>query len=166
MDVRLFWAINSLSKRTDFLNLIMIFFSNRIRYVYFFVLLILFFKNKSITFNAVISAVASMIFGSIIRLFSFRARPFVKNRVGILIPSKRNSSFPSKHTMLTFAVSTTLCLYNRTLGGIFTCLSALTGLSRVWVGHHYPSDIIGSALIGSFTSLLTRFLTINRQSSD
>lgn len=166
MDVRLFWAINSLSRHTDSLNRLMILVSNRIRYVYLFVLLILLLKNKSISLNAVLSAVASMVIGSIIRLFSFRARPFVKNRVGILIPSKRNSSFPSKHTLLAFSVSTTLCLYHRTLGGIFTCLSALTGLSRVWVGHHYPSDILGSALIGSFISVLTRFITFNRQPSE
>ncbi|EDL63509.1 phosphatase PAP2 family protein [Bacillus sp. SG-1] len=166
MDVRLFWAINSLSRRTDSLNRLMILVSNRIRYVYLFVLLILLLKNKSISLNAVLSIAASMVIGSIIRLFSFRARPFVNNRAGILIPSKRNSSFPSKHTLLTFAVSTTLCLYNRTLGGIFTCLSALTGLSRVWVGHHYPSDILGSALIGSFVSVLTRLITFNRQPSN
>jgi undecaprenyl-diphosphatase len=32
--------------------------------------------------------------------------------------------------------------------------SFLTGLSRIWVGHHYPSDIAGSAVLGSFTSAI------------
>lgn len=34
-----------------------------------------------------------------------------------------------------------------------TGLAVLTGISRIWVGHHYPSDIIGSALLGSLTSM-------------
>jgi undecaprenyl-diphosphatase len=166
MDLRLFWAINSLSKHTESINRIMILISNRMRYVYSLILLILWFKNRSITVNVLIAAVASMLIASIIRLFSFRPRPFVYRRVGILIPSKRNSSFPSKHTLLAFAVSTTICLYHRMLGGIFTCLSLLTGISRIWVGHHYPSDILGSALIGSCAGLMTRFLSGNRRTGD
>jgi undecaprenyl-diphosphatase len=166
MDLRLFWAINSLSKHTDSINRMMILISNRMRYVYALVLLILWFKNRSITVNALIAASASLFIGWIIRLFSFRPRPFVYRRVGILIPSKRNSSFPSKHTLLAFAVSTTIFLYHRTLGGIFTCLSLLTGISRIWVGHHYPSDILGSALMGSCAGMMTRFLSRYRMPGD
>ncbi|WP_421383714.1 undecaprenyl-diphosphatase [Bacillus salacetis] len=158
MDQRLFWAMNSLSKRTDLINYLMILVSNRVRYVYLFVLLFFWFKNRSVTIHALVSAAASLIISYIIRLFSFRPRPFVKSRVGILIPSKRNSSFPSKHTLLAFAVSATISFYHRTTGAVLTGLSTLTGLSRIWVGHHYPSDIIGSALIGSFISLAARFL--------
>ncbi|MGD7023516.1 undecaprenyl-diphosphatase [Rossellomorea vietnamensis] len=157
MDLWLFWAIHSLSKRTNSLNRIMILVSNKMRYIYLLVLVILWFRNKSIPRIALLSGAFSLFLGSIIRMFHFRPRPFVNMRVGILIPSKRNSSFPSKHTLLAFAVSSTILFYHRTLGLIFTCLSVLTGLSRVWVGHHYPSDIFGSALIGSCTSWVTHF---------
>lgn len=76
----------------------------------------------------------------------------MKRRVGILIPSKRDSSFPSKHTLLVFAISTSIFLYERVLGSIMMVLSALTGFSRIWIGHHFLSDIIGSAFIGIMTS--------------
>jgi undecaprenyl-diphosphatase len=91
----------------------------------------------------------------------------MKRRVGILIPSKMDSSFPSKHTLLVFAVSTTVFLYRRVLGSIMWGISLLTGLSRIWVGHHYPTDIIGSAILGSLSSLfvhkrsLEEFVTRN-----
>ncbi|MGF2614823.1 undecaprenyl-diphosphatase [Rossellomorea vietnamensis] len=164
MDLRLFWAINSLSKRTDSLNRIMILASTKMRYIYLLALLVLWFRNKSLTRIALLSGAGSLFLGSMIRMFYFRPRPFVNKRVGILIPSKRNSSFPSKHTLLAFTVSTTILFYDRTLGVIFTCLSALTGLSRVWTGHHYPSDIIGSALIASFTSRMTLFFLKKKNS--
>ncbi|WML55828.1 phosphatase PAP2 family protein [Neobacillus sp. PS3-12] len=56
--------------------------------------------------------------------------------------------------MLAFAVSTSIFLYDRVLGSIMWGISALTGFSRIWVGHHYPSDIIGSAFIASLTSII------------
>jgi undecaprenyl-diphosphatase len=65
-----------------------------------------------------------------------------------------DSSFPSKHTLLVFAISTTIFLYDRIFGSIMWVLSLLTGFSRIWVGHHYPSDIIGSAFIATMTSIL------------
>jgi undecaprenyl-diphosphatase len=157
MDDKIFWAFNSFSRRSSLLNQLMILLSNRVRYVYLFILLILWFKNKVITRNALVSSAATLFVSGIIRLFYFRPRPFVKNRVGILIPSKRNSSFPSKHTLLVFAVTTSVYLWERVLGRFLFILSALTGISRIWAGHHYPSDVLGSAFIGSGISFLTHF---------
>ena len=56
--------------------------------------------------------------------------------------------------LLVFAISTSIFLYDRILGSIMWILSVLTGLFRIWVGHHYPSDIIGSAFIASMTSIM------------
>ena len=69
-------------------------------------------------------------------------------------PSKKISSFPSKHTTLAFAVATSVLLYKRLMGSIMVILAFLTGFSRIWVGQHFPSDILGSALLGSLTSSL------------
>ncbi|ADE68636.1 hypothetical protein BMQ_1604 [Priestia megaterium QM B1551] len=75
-----------------------------------------------------------------IKCFYFKPRPFMERRVGILIPSKMDSSFLSKHTLLAFAVSTSIFLHKRILGSVMLGLSLLTGFSRIWLGHHYPSD--------------------------
>ena len=73
----------------------------------------------------------------------------------MLIPSKTNSSFLSKHTLLAFAIATSIYLRERILGAVLLGVSVLTGFSRIWVGHHYPSDIIRSAFISIFTSVGT-----------
>jgi undecaprenyl-diphosphatase len=70
------------------------------------------------------------------------------------VPSKKNSSFPSNHTSLAFAVATSIFFYNRLLGLIMSLVSSLVGVSRIWMGQHYPSDIIKSAFLGSISALV------------
>ncbi|MED1469444.1 undecaprenyl-diphosphatase [Bacillus salipaludis] len=163
MDVKLFRAINFLSGRSLMLDKMMIFISNRIRFVYILILIIMFFKRqeyRKMAMDAAISILISLIINIFIKLFYFKPRPFLKRSVGILIPSKMDSSFPSKHTLLVFAVSTTIFFYHRFLGVIMGGMSFLTGLSRIWVGHHYPSDIIGSAFLGSLISFFVHKLSL------
>jgi undecaprenyl-diphosphatase len=165
MDLKLFRLINRLSGRFSPADQLMILISNRVRYIYLLIIILMLFKNrlnKKIAVETGIAVFFSLAAHFFIHLFYFKPRPFIKRRVGILIPSKTDSSFPSKHTMLAFTASTTVLLFHRTLGTIMMWMSALTGFSRIWVGHHYPSDIIGSALLGSMTSIVTRFISFSK----
>ncbi|QSX23622.1 undecaprenyl-diphosphatase [Priestia megaterium] len=156
MDYKVFRAINQLSGRYSSLDMLMILISKKVRYIFMFVLIFMWFRNdsqKKLILNAVISAVFTLFIHTLMKCFYFKPRPFIKRRVGILIPSKMDSSYLSKHTLLTFAVSTFIFLHERILGSVMWGLSLLTGFSRIWVGHHYPSDIIRSAFIGSLTSI-------------
>ncbi len=159
--------INQFSGRGSAMDWLMILISNRIRYVFIFVLVFMWFRNdsyKKVSFNAVMSIGITLFIHTFIKLFYFKPRPFVTNRVGILIPSKKDSTFPSKHTLLVFAISSSIFLYDRFLGSIMWVLSLLTGISRIWVGHHYPSDIIGSAFIATLTSIITDKISFLKKS--
>ncbi|WP_413785429.1 undecaprenyl-diphosphatase [Cytobacillus sp. IB215316] len=147
----------SFNRHPSLLDIPMIFISNNVRFVFIFILGVLWFRDhfgKKIVINSVLSVVITLITNTLIKFFVYKPRPFIYNRVGILLPSKRDSSFPSKHTLLVFTVSTSILLYERALGCLMLGLSVLTGISRVWVGHHYLSDVIGSAFIGSLTSMI------------
>ena len=164
MDIKIFRVLNLISGRYAPVDNLMVFFSNKIRYVYLVVLIMLWFRNranKRIVIEAGCSLSIALILQWLIKLIYFKPRPFMKRHVDILIPSKMDSTFPSKHTVLTFAVSTSIFLYHRTLGYFMLGMSAMTGFSRIWTGIHYPSDIIGSAFLGSVTSLLTRVFSHN-----
>ncbi|OZM58094.1 undecaprenyl-diphosphatase [Lottiidibacillus patelloidae] len=157
MDYKLFKLINQLAGRSFWVDKLMILISNRARYLYLFAILFLLIckgRNKEVGKNAVYSMCLAYLVNLMIRIFSYKPRPFVKHRVGILKPCKMDSSFPSKHTLLVFAVSTSIIMYKKGIGLVLSTLSLLTGLSRVWLGHHYPSDIIGSACIGSLISVV------------
>lgn len=157
MNEKLFKVINQYSGRFSLLDFFMIFVSNKTRYFFVFVLIFMWFKNGSYrkaSYKAGISVGTTFLIHTLIKQFYFKPRPFVKRRVGILIPSKRDSTFPSKHTLLVFAISTSIYLYNRVIGSVLWVIAFLTGLSRIWVGHHYPYDILGSATIATITSMV------------
>lgn len=157
MDYTVFKAINSLAGRYILLDRLMILISKNMRYVFILILIFMWFRDfssKKAVSHSVISVFVSMVMNVLIKLLYFKHRPYQKHHVNYLIRSKKDSSFPSKHTLLTFAVSTSICLRKRTLGLVMMGLSWLTGFSRIWTGHHYPSDIIGSAFIGCLISYI------------
>ncbi|PWW29712.1 PAP2 superfamily protein [Cytobacillus oceanisediminis] len=158
MDVKIFNAINRISGRFAPLDLLMILISNKARYVFLFTLAAMWLAKgpaRRTAKKAAFASLLALVLNRIIKLFYFKPRPFVRSKVGILIPSKRDSTFPSKHTVLVFAASVVIRSGNRFIGRVLCWLSALTGFSRIWAGHHYPSDIIGSALIGSAVGWIT-----------
>ncbi|MBM7704157.1 undecaprenyl-diphosphatase [Metabacillus iocasae] len=157
MKSSFFKSINRFSGRCTPIDFLMIFFSQKVRYVFLFFIMMMWFRNRAyrkIVYCAGISSGITLVINFIVKLFYYKPRPFINHRVGILIPSKMDSSFPSKHTLLVFAVSTSIILHQRAVGSIMWVLSLLTSFSRIWVGHHYPADVISSALIGSMTSII------------
>jgi undecaprenyl-diphosphatase len=78
-----------------------------------------------------------------------RARPYVDHPVNLLIARSPDPSFPSDHATGAFALAFGLWLYDRTLGTVLLVLAALLSLSRVYVGTHYPGDVLAGALLGA-----------------
>jgi undecaprenyl-diphosphatase len=58
-------------------------------------------------------------------------------------------SFPSTHAVNVWAMAVLAGLFYRRWSILFYCLAALICLSRVYVGHHYPLDVIGGATLGA-----------------
>ncbi|WP_203364502.1 phosphatase PAP2 family protein [Bacillus sp. REN10] len=169
MDKRLFWGIQQLSGRCFLIDQWMILISKKARYLFLFILLLKWVLDgpKRRTANtAILSATAGLLVNFLLKRLCFKPRPFMKHKVGILMPTKIDSSFPSKHTLLAFAVSSAIFLRDRMWGRILSYLSGLVGLSRVWVGHHYPSDIVFSALIGTITGIVIHKNTSHCQEAD
>jgi undecaprenyl-diphosphatase len=67
----------------------------------------------------------------------------------LLVNCGGGKSFPSSHAVNNFAVATVFSRYYRRGSWAFFSWAALIGLSRAFVGVHFPSDILGGALIGT-----------------
>ncbi|MBZ5667066.1 MAG: phosphatase PAP2 family protein [Acidobacteriia bacterium] len=73
----------------------------------------------------------------------------------------RWSSFPSDHAVLFFALATGVFLVSWKAGLIlYTHAILVISLSRVYLGVHYPSDILAGALLGSGFACLGRWLKL------
>jgi undecaprenyl-diphosphatase len=66
------------------------------------------------------------------------------------------ASFPSGHTTTAFAVLVAFGALFPRLRPVLWVYAVLIGMSRVVVSSHYPSDVIGGALLGGFGALLVR----------
>ena len=89
-----------------------------------------------------------------------RPRPFVKfTDLKIIIPTPSEFSFPSGHTASSFAAAAVFYRHlPRKLGLPAVILAGLIGFSRLYVGVHYPTDVIAGAVMGIFLSYLAEYV--------
>lgn len=89
-----------------------------------------------------------------IRYIFPRQRPFEELGFTPLIPHELGGSFPSGHAVFFFSLATTIWLHNRRLGVLFYALALINGITRVIAGVHWPSDILGGALLGIIVGII------------
>ncbi|MET9384723.1 phosphatase PAP2 family protein [Streptomyces sp. NPDC002928] len=90
-----------------------------------------------------------------IRGFVERPRPFRDHQgLDVLVPGKTDYSFVSDHATLTMAMGVALFVANRRFGLVGIGLALLEGFCRVYMGVHYPTDVIGGFALGTAVALL------------
>ena len=117
-------------------------------------------QNADLFIFAFISAfTARYVITEIIRLFYNRARPFeVLDGVHKLVNHNGGGSFPSGHASLAFAVASAVAFYYPKTSILFFAAALSIGVGRVAAGVHWPSDILGGAIVGIGTAWLIHFL--------
>ncbi|MCX6737982.1 MAG: phosphatase PAP2 family protein [Candidatus Parcubacteria bacterium] len=167
IDTNIFYFFNNLAGKSAFFDILFIFLAKYLQYLLVILFLaFLFFvqkKNKEkihiflITiFSAIVARLGVV---ELIRLFYHRPRPFIIHNVHQLIPES-GYSFPSGHSAFFFAIATAIYFYNKKLGIIFFIAAIFMNVSRIIVGVHYPSDIIGGMFVGVITAWLIHLLAI------
>jgi undecaprenyl-diphosphatase len=63
-------------------------------------------------------------------------------------PGVGDWSFPSNHSVIAFAAATALLFAYRRLGWVAMLFAVLMGASRVWIGVHYPHDVVVGLVVG------------------
>lgn len=98
---------------------------------------------------ALVAMLVSVAAAVVVQLLTDRARPADVRLV--LAQPALFPSFPSGHVAASVAVAVVLLLgaATRRLGALASGLAAALAVSRVYLGHHYPSDVLGGALLGA-----------------
>ena len=98
--------------------------------------------------------IARFIITEFIRLIHPRPRPFeVLPDVIPLVPHPTGGAFPSGHTALAFAIATAIAFYYPKTSILFFLVALSIGISRIAAGVHWPSDVLGGAMVGIATSI-------------
>ncbi|MGD0576985.1 MAG: phosphatase PAP2 family protein [Candidatus Staskawiczbacteria bacterium] len=154
LDLLVFNFVNGFAGKWMWLDYLGMFFALYFEYFLWLVLLLFlavnFRKYWKMVFEAVVAAIITRFFlVEIIRWLWFRPRPFLAlNFVPLINESAREASFPSGHASFYFALSTIVYCYNKKAGILFYVASFLIVLARVFVGIHWPSDILAGAVLG------------------
>ena len=99
---------------------------------------------------------ARFVIVELIRFLWERPRPFIESNINLLLEHPATSSFPSGHAAFYFAFSTLVYFYNKKLGALFLIATLILSVSRVYVGVHWPSDVLAGAVIGIFSAWLVK----------
>ena len=111
-------------------------------------------KSQTIVLNSLISILLSntIIFTS--NLLYFRERPYESLDLNLLFYQPTDSSFPANSCTVTTAIATTILLKNTRFGLPLAILVLIFGISRIYAGVHYPSDIVSAWILGILTATM------------
>ena len=102
--------------------------------------------TRHILLAAGLSFLLGLAANQLILLFVQRVRPYEAGLTHLLIPPTSDPSFPSDHATASFAIAAAFLLHRFRGGEIFLVSAILISLTRIYIGTHYVSDILGGAL--------------------
>ncbi len=121
-------------------------------------------KREFLLFAFVASSTALVLGRAVALLIPFRERPLRNPQYNFTIPYTVTGSVhswnsaPSDHAVLFFCLAASLWMVSRRLGVLALCHALfVVCLPRIYVGYHYPSDIVSGAVVGIVAALMGKF---------
>ncbi|MEK7498920.1 MAG: phosphatase PAP2 family protein [Patescibacteria group bacterium] len=103
---------------------------------------------RNLLFIFCVMVLSSFIFTEGIHYFWYRLRPFLAlSSIQVPYLQAGSSSFPSGHTATYFALALGMYQFNKGIGRWYLVGAGLIAISRIVLGVHYPSDIIGGIIV-------------------
>ncbi|MDE6519127.1 MAG: phosphatase PAP2 family protein [Ruminococcus sp.] len=114
-------------------------------------------KYKQCSITMLIGMIVGVLIGNfVVKNIVQRDRPcWIIDIENMLIANPKDFSFPSGHTMSSFIASTILFYYDKKLGIPSFAVALLIAFSRLYLYVHFPTDIIGGALLGVAIAVMT-----------
>jgi undecaprenyl-diphosphatase len=86
-----------------------------------------------------------------------RPRPFAAHPATIhpFLSHAADPSFPSEHAAAAFAIAVAVTCRRKSWGAVLLVLAVVLAAGRVFLGLHYPGDVLGGALVGAATGIVS-----------
>ncbi|MFZ5559870.1 MAG: phosphatase PAP2 family protein [Patescibacteria group bacterium] len=170
MDVFIFEKINALAGDWKILDWIGIFLADYFQYILGAILIVLLFwpkkdviKNRIMVISVFVSVILSrLVITASIKYFYYSDRPYavLETAKKLITESKDFQSFPSGHASIFFAIAMAVYFYNKKWGIVAFVCAILISVARIFVGVHWPSDVLGGAVIGVIAAIIIRRLNL------
>jgi len=164
VDLTLYKYLNGLAYHHDGFEDLLRFFAQDAEYFFIGLLALLFLaRGKWASRNARhgviaagLSAALALGIAHVISSLWDRPRPYVAHATvsHLFVTASGDPSFPSDHATAAFAIAVSILLRSRRIGLLALAMAVVLAVARVAVGVHYPSDVVGGALIGTSAALL------------
>ena len=104
---------------------------------------------RAVALRAALAIGFALLANAIVALFWFSQRPFVIGLSENILQHDGDSSFPSDHATIMFTMAFVLVssVHTRSVGIWLTLAALVTAWARVYVGVHYPLDMVGALLM-------------------
>jgi len=116
-------------------------------------------RSKLAAASAGISAVVALLVNAVLGDLWYHPRPFADHpkQTVLLVHHGSDNSFPSDHASVAFAVAFAVLIFHRRLGILLLAAAVGVGLDRIFVGVHYPIDVLTSVFVGLGAALVVSF---------
>lgn len=110
--------------------------------------------TRKVLLEATASGLAGLLINQLIGLIWQHPRPFMIGLGHTLIPHVTDSSFPSDHLTLLWAVAFSILMHHRSrMAGLTLAILGLpVAWARIYVGVHFPLDMVGAAIVAGLSA--------------
>jgi undecaprenyl-diphosphatase len=113
-------------------------------------------EDRRAAVGACLSSLLALAIAHVISSAYMHPRPFMDGPVRNYLGHSPDSSFPSDHSTLLFALGFALLIYpsrqGRWFWGLLIAIGIAVGWARIFLGAHYPLDVIGAALVAALSA--------------
>ncbi|MBM7570267.1 phosphatase PAP2 family protein [Aquibacillus albus] len=152
MDYNIFQQIHGLARLNSTLDFIMSTLSTWGYIAFILAIIVLPFlpSKRKLGLLGFLALLITLGLNRILKWMIDRPRPFVDHDIDILVPKEPSPSFPSDQALIAGVFVTIYCLRfaDLKLRLLAISLAVLVVISRVFVGHHYPADVVAGMFLG------------------
>lgn len=158
-DVWVFTHLNTRGDRPRWLDRSMLCFTQIGNNMFALILAVIFYfkVDRLLAYEVALGTLSLWLVVEFIKLIFRRTRPYNKLKgIRIVGTRERGHSFPSGHTSQSFFLATLLINHfhvNILLWWTFYLVAFLVGITRIYIGMHYPRDVLGGAVLGTMLGL-------------